>query len=377
MYKKLFIIAGEPSGDFHAANLIKAILSKNQNIRFLGMGGELMKAAGAVLYYNIGRISVIGFSEVINKLALYKKIAVDLASKLIYEKPDAVILVDYPGFNIPFAKLAKKINIPVIYYISPQVWAWDQGRIEILKSVVDKMLVFFKFEKTLYEKHSMNVSFVGHPLVETVKTSMSKENALKHFGLNPQGKIIALLPGSRKTEVAKVLPIMLKTCCRLRSVNGDTQFILIKSPIISDSIYEKILKKSNLKINIISQKRHDAVSCADFALVASGTATLETAMLKVPMALVYKVSFITWLIARLLIRISYIGLVNIVAGEKIVPEFIQFGARPKKIAGECLKILQSPAVLSEMRNKLSGLKSSLGPEGASSNAANEVLKFLN
>jgi len=377
MYKKLFIIAGEPSGDFHAANLIKAILSKNQNIRFLGMGGELMKAAGAVLYYNIGRISVIGFSEVINKLALYKKIAVDLASKLIYEKPDAVILVDYPGFNIPFAKLAKKINIPVIYYISPQVWAWDQGRIEILKSVVDKMLVFFKFEKTLYEKHSMNVSFVGHPLVETVKTSMSKENALKHFGLNPQGKIIALLPGSRKTEVAKVLPIMLKTCCRLRSVNGDTQFILIKSPIISDSIYEKILKKSNLKINIISQKRHDAVSCADFALVASGTATLETAMLKVPMALVYKVSFITWLIARLLIRIPYIGLVNIVAGEKIVPEFIQFGARPKKIAGECLKILQSPAVLSEMRNKLSGLKFSLGPEGASSNAANEVLKFLN
>jgi len=420
MSKKILIIAGEPSADLHGASLIKAILAKSPDTKFIGMGGELMKTAGANLYYDLSKISVIGFAEVIKKLPLYKKIFNGLSLKLDSEKPDAVCLIDYPGFNLRFAKEAKKRHIPVIYYISPQVWAWHKGRIKTIKQIVDKMLVFFEFEKALYEKHGINAAFVGHPLIESVKPSMAKNDALKKFKLTQEQKIIALLPGSRQTEVRKVLPIMLKSAeiianelchsegakrpknlkreiLRPFGAQDDTpvQFIIIKSSIVGMNVYEKILcagawghpagspahfyTKSPHgvpTVSIIDDNRYDAVNISDFALVASGTATLETAILGVPMALVYKVSFLTWFLARILIKIPYIGLVNVVAEEKIIPEFIQFGANPKKIAGECIDILQSPARISKIKIALAQVKEKLGPSGASANAASEILAFL-
>ena len=375
MHKKLFIIAGEPSADLHGSNLIKAILLKSPDTKFIGMGGELMKAAGAEIYYDIEKISVIGFVEVIKKLPLYKKIFKGLAARLDSEKPDAVILIDYPGFNLSFAKEAKKRNIPVIYYISPQVWAWNKGRIKTIKKLVDKMLVLFDFEKELYKKYGIDAVFVGHPLIETVNVGAIHELPLR-LGLNPHKKTIALLPGSRHAEVKKLLPVMLKSAELIAEKQKDVQFILIKSPIIDRAIYEKIFKDTPLWIKIIDDNRYDAIACADLALVASGTATLETAILSVPMALVYKVNFLTWLIARALIKIPYIGLVNVVAKEKIIPEFIQFGARPEKIANECINILQSPARISKIKLDLARVKSSLGPSGASANAAQEIIKFL-
>jgi len=380
--KKLFIIAGEPSADLHGSNLIKSILEKYPDTQFIGMGGELMKSAGAKLYYDIGKISVIGFVEVIKKLPLYRKIFKNLRAKLDTEKPDAVILIDYPGFNINFAKEAKKRNLAVIYYISPQIWAWHKSRIKTIKKVVDKMLVLFEFEKDLYKQYSIDAVFTGHPLVDVVKTTMPKQDAIKHFGFKPNRKIIALLPGSRKTEVKKVLPIMLKSVEIIAKKLPETQFMLIKSPIIDKKFYEGFVgaycnTPLQLSVKIIDDNRYDAVACADFALVASGTATLETAILGIPMALVYKVSFLTWLIARILIRIPYIGLVNVIAAEKIIPEFIQFGADPEKITTECITMLQSPINISKMKTALANVKEKLGPSGASANAANEILNFLN
>jgi lipid-A-disaccharide synthase len=398
MSKKLFIIAGEPSGDLHGSNLIKALRRQLPDVEIVGMGGDLMRQSGAKLFYDIKDISVIGFAEVIKKLSLYKKIFKELSERLEVEKPDAVILIDYPGFNLRFARQAKNRAIPVIYYISPQVWAWNKGRIKTIKRFVDKMLVLFDFERQLYQQHGMDAIFVGHPLVEAVKTSMSKQDAIKYFGLDPDKKIIALLPGSRKTEVKNILPIMLKSAQILarnaipphpfplpigervkgegNTHNHPFQFLLIKSPIINQNVYDNLIKNYNLLITIINNNRYDAIACCDFALTASGTATLETAILGIPMALVYKVSFATWLIARLLIKIPYIGLVNVVAGEKIVPEFIQFGARPEKIAAECLDILNSPKRNAIIQSKLAQVKEKLGPPGASSKAAQEILDFL-
>ena len=396
MPKKIFIVAVEPSADLHGHHLIKAILDKSPDTKFIGTGGELMRSAGCKLFYNIKNMSVLGFTEVIKKLPLYKKIFKELSEKLDSEKPDAVILIDYPGFNLRFAKEAKKRNIPVIYYISPQIWAWDKGRIKTIKNTVDKMLVLFEFEKDLYQQNGIDAFFTGHPLVDSAKPSMPKENAIKLLNLDPAKKTIALLPGSRQTEVKKVLPIMLKSVELIAKNLPNVQFVLIKSPIIDKSFYEKIISISiwghpagtackNTKVSpqsvptltLIDKNRYDAVNIADFALVASGTATLETAMLGVPMVLIYKVNLLTYMLARILIRIPYIGLVNVVAGEKIIDEFIQFNARAKNIAAECLNILKSPAKISKIKLALASVKEKLGPPGASANAANEILKFLN
>ena len=341
-----------------------------------------MEKSGARLYHKIGNLSVIGFAEVIKNLPLYKKLFKDLLLKLDYEKPDAIVLIDYPGFNMRFAKEAKKRNIPVIYYISPQVWAWAKGRIKIIEAVVDKMLVFFEFEKDLYLKHNVNVAFVGHPLVEHIKFSMPKEQAFKNFSLDPVKKTIALLPGSRYSEVKKVLPIMLKSAEIIYKELKNVQFILIKSPIIEKDAYEKIIHRGEQCspptsiINIIDDNRYDAINCCDLAMAASGTATLEIAIIGKPFVLIYKVSFLTWLIAKILIKIPYIGLVNVVAGKKIIPEFIQFGAQPKKIAAACIDLLNSPDKTKNMQTELAKVKENLGSPGATSKAAKEILEFL-
>jgi lipid-A-disaccharide synthase len=375
MHKKIFIIAGEPSGDLAGANLIAALRSQSPDVEFIGTGGELMERAGCKLVHKIGKLSVIGFAEVIKKLPRYRHLFNALLHILTEERPDAVILVDFPGFNIRFAKKAKGLNIPVIYYISPQVWAWAKGRVETLKKVVDKMLVLFEFEDNLYRKHGINSIFVGHPLVDAVKPAMSKEEALKRFGLRTGLKTVALLPGSRHSEVKKVLPIMLEAARLIKNQCGDLQFILIKSPIVNINLYKDIMK--DFSVNIVEENRYDAMNSADLALVASGTATLETALLGVPMVLVYKVAFLTWLIARVLIKIPYIGLVNIVAGERVVPEFIQFGARPKRIAAACVDLLRSGEKTRLMKSQLAVVQKKLGPPGASQRAAGEIIQFLN
>jgi lipid-A-disaccharide synthase len=237
------------------------------------------------------------------------------------------------------------------------------------------MLVLFEFEDNLYRKHGINSIFVGHPLVDAVKPAMSKEEALKRFGLRTGLKTVALLPGSRHSEVKKVLPIMLEAARLIKNQCGDLQFILIKSPIVNINLYKDIMK--DFSVNIVEENRYDAMNSADLALVASGTATLETALLGVPMVLVYKVAFLTWLIARVLIKIPYIGLVNIVAGERVVPEFIQFGARPKRIAAACVDLLRSGEKTRLMKSQLAVVQKKLGPPGASQRAAGEIIQFLN
>jgi len=377
MTKHIVIVAGEPSGDLHASNLIRELKVLQPGLEISGLGGRKMQEAGANLLCNIADSAVMGFTEVLKKIKFFQRLKKQLLAHIESQKPECVILVDFPGFNLRLAQDLKKQGVPVIYYISPQVWAWGQKRIHKIKELVDKMIVIFNFEKELYEKYGLAADFIGHPLLEVVKPSMPKNEFAQHLDISPDAvKTIAILPGSRKIEVRRILPVLLEAASLIQK-GLNVQFILPKAPNLDRVTFDEIMRQvPGLNLKVTENLIYDCLNIADLALVASGTATLETAILQKPMVIVYKVSYLTWLISRALIQIPYIGLVNVVAGRKIAPEFIQFDAIPEKIAKETLRILNSPAVCSSMQAEISKIKESLGAPGASRRAAESILSFI-
>ncbi len=373
---KLMIIAGEASGDLQAANLIKSLKPINPHMEIFGMGGKRMLSEGVEIIYDITDLAIVGFFEVLKHLATFKKIFKHLESLLETRKPDAVILVDYPGFNLRFAKAAKEKNIPVIYYISPQIWAWGENRIHEIKKYVDKMIVIFGFEETLYKEAGVKVSFVGHPFLDIVKPAWKKEETIKICHLKHDSVKIALMPGSRKKEIAKHLPIMLRACKIIKNKIPDAEFIISRIKESDQSLYNRIIHKSKIKPHSLDNRPYEVMDIADLVIVSSGSATLEVAIMEKPMVIVYKTSFLTWLLARNLIKIPDIGLVNIVAKERIVPELTQFEVTPKNIASASLEILNNPKRIHEIKESLRKVKSKLGETGASSRAAHIIHKFL-
>jgi len=336
-----------------------------------------MRAAGAEVISDIRGLSVIGFFDVIKKLPKFFALKKLIRKKIKEEKPDAVILVDFSGFNL---RLAKEINktIPVIYYVSPQVWASRPGRIKTIKEYIHKMIVFFKFEEEFYKKHQIDVDCIGHPLLDAAGISMDEEEFLNKLHLSDSKTIIALLPGSRPQEVSKILPVMLKTGKLIQKKIPEVQFIIAKSAHVDINIYKRKVDKSGIGIDvkIIDNKTYECLNIAKFCLVASGTATLETAIAAKPFVIIYKMGLLNYLLYRPQVKIPYIGMVNIVAQKKIIPEFIQFSANPKKIAEEVIRILQNPSKMKQMQSELEQFRPLLGEEGASRRAARIVLEFL-
>jgi len=372
--KKIMIIAGEASGDLHGASLASSLKDIDPDLRLIGMGGGKMIKAGVESYQNIEDLSVIGLGEVLSSLGKFTAVFRFLVGKLDSEKPDCVVLIDYPEFNLRFAKEAKKRNIPVVYYISPQIWAWRKGRVKIVREFVEKMLVIFAFEKEFYEKEAVAAEFVGHPLLDVVKPRFPKEEFLKLRGLAGNKRTLALLPGSRQIEVIRNLPVMLKASEIIKNRFGeDIQFVIAKPKEIKYEVYEKILGGDASAYKIIEDYPYDCINAADLVLVASGTATLETAILEKPMLIIYKVSLLTWLVGKMLVKIPDIGLVNIVAGARIVPEFIQFDATAEKIADEAIGLISSPEKINEIKINLRAVKEKLGGPGASRRAAEIIL----
>ena len=369
--KHIVIVAGEASGDMHAACLVKEIKSINPNTKFSGLGGAQMKKAGVELYENLADLAVVGFVEVLKHLAEFRRIFRLILEKVRETKADAVILVDYPGFNLRFAEELKKQNpnIKVIYYISPQVWAWKENRVQLIKQYVDKMLVLFQFEQEFYSKHGMDVDFVGHPLLDLVKVDAPSEVVLQSVGLPLNKFTVGILPGSRKKEVERLLPIMLDAAKLLYEENNKIQFLLMKAPTIDEDFMKRYTSATPFPIKIVSDQTYDGMNASQICMVASGTATLETAILEKPMVVVYKTSFLTWFLAKSFVKIPYIGLVNVVAGKKIVPECIQFDATPQKIAAELKNIFTNELKITEIKSGLAKVKSSLGGGGASRRAA--------
>lgn len=372
MTKRIIVVAGEASGDLHGANLVKALRELDPQLEFFGLGGEKMQQAGVKIFSNLVDLAVVGFVEVFKNLRKFRQIFSCILAKVNEIKPAVVILIDYPGFNLRLAREIKKRNIPLIYYISPQVWAWGGRRIRLIKQVVNKMLVVFKFEEELYKKYNIDVSFVGHPLLDVIKITKTKDETLNELGLPKNKLIISLLPGSRLKEVERHLPIMLATAKEVYQKIKDVQFLILKSATLPRELFEKHLKDS-FPLKLIEDKTYDCLNISDFALVASGTATLETAILGVPMIVIYKVSFLTWLTLKSLIKISNIGLVNVVAGRKIVPEFLQYNARAKDISRELVWLLENPKRLAQIKTDLQMVRDKLGSPGASQRAANLIL----
>jgi lipid-A-disaccharide synthase len=367
--KNIMIIAGEASGDMHGANLVREMLRIHPTLHFYGIGGKRLFEEGVEILADASKMAVVGISEVFSHLGNIFNTMNLMKKSLDVRKPKLVILIDYPDFNLPIAKAAHQKGIKVFYYISPQVWAWRRGRIAQIKRNVDKMAVVLPFEVYTYREEGFEVDYVGHPLLDMIKNDYSPEESRRSIGLATDKPTIAIMPGSRLSEVRKLLPELLQAANLLKQKMTDVQFILPLADTLKEETIRHDLDRFNLPVKIIPGRTYEVISAADLALVASGTATLETALLKVPMVIVYQVSWLSYIIGRLFIRVNNIGLVNIIAGKTVVPELIQRDARAERIAQEALFILEDEEKRQQIKRELSAIRSKLGQPGAARRAA--------
>jgi len=372
--KKLLLVCGEASGDLHAAHLVRHIKSLRPEVEITAVGGELLAREGAEIFFPIKELSVIGLFDVIKKLPVFLSLKKTILTKIASGQFDGLILVDFSGFNLRLAAAVNK-RIPVIYYISPQVWASRPGRIRSIKKYVSKMIVLFRFEEQFYKKHGVSAEWVGHPLLDIVKPEIKKEALLSSIKLTPAKTTLALLPGSRAGEVQRMLPLML-SAARLLSHEVPLQTLIAKSTSVDWEIYKAAIGPYAPEARIIEGKTYDCLGAADCAIVASGTATLEAAILGKPFVIVYTMGMLNYLLYRPQVKVPYIGIVNIAAGERIIPEFIQHQASPRRIAREIAGILGSQQEQTRIKESLSRLKNSLGDKGAGLRAAEAIIRHL-
>ncbi|HQW91771.1 MAG TPA: lipid-A-disaccharide synthase [Ferruginibacter sp.] len=368
---KYYIIAGEASGDLHGSNLIKALKKKDAAAGIRCWGGDKMQSAGATLVKHYKDLAFMGFLEVIKNLpAILKNIRFCKADILQY-KPTALILIDYPGFNLRIAKWAKEQGIPVIYYISPQVWAWKENRVKLIKKCVDKMLVILPFEKDFYAKWNYEVEYVGHPLVEVVEEFLNNEQGTRNIEQGSKNTI-ALLPGSRQQEILKKLPIMLEVAKHFPAY----QFVVAKAPGLDEHFYAALLAPYK-NVSSVVNKTYELLVLSKAALVTSGTATLETALFGVPEVICYKGSAFSYQIAKRLIKIKYIGLVNLIMDKEVVKELIQDELTVENLKHELNLLLSDETKKLQLQEDYTSLKNLLGKGGhASANAAESIYSFL-
>ncbi|NTV29101.1 MAG: lipid-A-disaccharide synthase [Candidatus Omnitrophica bacterium] len=379
IYPKIMLVCGEESGDMRAAALVNAIKAEIPGASFSGIGGERCRQAGVDLIADISHLSVIGFTEVIRHYDRIKRVFDLAVNHARREHPDAVILVDYPGFNLRLAKQLKPLGIRIIYYVSPQVWAWKASRVKLIKKIVDRMIVLFPFEKDFYARYGYEADFVGHPLVDEVRADISAAQFRQKIGFEEKDRIIGLLPGSREREIARHLPAMLKAAELIRQEKPKTQFLLLRSKNLPDatfSLYLQSWKNTPDSRLVVTDNYYNALNACDACIVSSGTATLETALMEKPMVVVYRTSWPTYSIAKLVIKIPYIALANIVAGKKVADELLQQNASPDKIAAAMLPFLRDQERLKTAARELRAVRAKLGATGASQRAAKVVISEL-
>jgi lipid-A-disaccharide synthase len=374
--KNILIIVGEASGDLHGASLVRELRNIDSSLKIFGIGGDKMKSEGTELIFHIHKLSFMGFFEVLQNLSLVKKVMRTMVSVAESRRPDLVILIDYPGFNLRFAKRIKSLDIPVLYYISPQVWAWGGNRVKKMKELIDKMVVILPFEKDIYERFGIDCEFVGHPFLEVVKPILSSDDFQRKFSIRKSQTVVGLLPGSRWQEVEKILPLMLESCKLLKTRIRNPKFLLGLAPTIRKEDVEGLFKQTESRVQVVEQLTYDLMKHSDLLLVASGSATLECAIMGTPFIVLYKTSLWTYLIARSLVSIPHIALANVVAGKGVVPEFIQRQAIPSQIAEEMYQILTEKERYRTIQNGLRTVKEKLGEEGASKKSARIVYEML-
>ncbi len=366
------IIAGEASGDLHGSGVVRELKRLSPEVSVFGVGGEKMKREGMELIYHINELGFMGFVEVLKHLPFIRTMEHTLEQIVRFKKPDVLLLIDYPGFNLRFARIAKRYGVKIVYYISPQVWAWHRSRVKTIRELVDLMLVIFPFETEFYRAEGVDAEFVGHPLLEVLESRLNRQNFCKRFGLDERKPIIALLPGSRKQEIDDIFSEML-SAARMISAQKDAEIVVGLAPTLEEKYLQTLYHLKG--VHIIQGMTYEVMAHADLALVTSGTATLETACFGTPMFVVYKTSWLTYGIGRLLVNLKNIGLVNIVAGKTVAPEFIQHRATAKKLAKEAVRLLNDEKRLKDMRAELSMVKGLLGTVGASQRVAERIMQM--
>jgi len=388
---KLAIIAGEASGDLHAAEVLRELKRLDPTIETFGIGGDLLAREGMRLVHHAREMGIVGFFNVLRHLRMFRRIFDETVAEIAREKPDAVLLVDYPGFNLRMARRCKELGIRVVYYISPQLWAWKKGRVKQVAEYVDRMIVIFPFEETFYREHGIDAAYVGHPLIEEIGHIVRPGVGSRGSGVGDEGSEttaasfptpdprhptprvrIALLPGSRKAEVNSLLPAMLDAVAilaRERSVDA----YIVQAPTIARSLLDEYVAGRNVRI--VEHDNGEAVAAADIALSSSGTATLECAVLGTPVIVMYRLSMLNYWLGRMVVTIPHFALINIVAGKKIVPELIQGHVNGQTIANETRRLLE-PANYATVVEELAAVRSKLGDAGASRRAAEVIMETI-
>ena len=373
------IVAGEASGDIYGADLVREARSLDAGLTFFGIGGARMREAGVDTLVDSADMAVVGLVEVLKHFDVISAAFLTLKKRLLAtgpDRPSLLILIDYPGFNLRLAKVAKKAGIRVLYYISPQIWAWRQGRVRKIARLVDHMAVILPFEAPFYQQAGVPVTFVGHPMLDMVQVATGRDQAAASFGLDPSRKIVGLFPGSRKNEIERLLPVIIGAAALLKKRFPDIQFVLPLASTLTEGDMVPQLTAAGIQARITRDRIHDLIRACDAVITVSGTVTLEIALVETPMVIIYRLSALTYQVAKRLVKVEHIGLCNIVAGEGVVKELIQDDANPEAIAAEISHILEDTAYAAAIRTRLATIRQKLGGSGASNNVARLLLTTL-
>jgi lipid-A-disaccharide synthase len=371
---RIMLSVGEASGDLHGASVANALKLLQPDIELFGMGGKAMRAAGVEVVYDIAGLGVIGFVEVVKNLGKLFELRDNLAALMDQRRPDALVIIDYPDFNVRLAKIAKAKGIPVVSYISPSAWAWRRGRAKEVAQTVNRVAAIFPFEADVYREAGADVTFVGHPLVDIVQPELTKEEAYRHFGAQPDRPVLLLMPGSRQQEITKLLPVMLAACQLIVEQLPECQIYLPLASTISREMLQNTIAGYTMNVTLTSDYPYDLMGIADAVIASSGTATLETTLMGAPTVIIYKLAALTYLLGKLLVKIPDIGLPNIVAGRRIVPELLQDEANPANIARETIPLLTDQTVRQQVLADLAAVKEKLGQTGAVTRVAEVILE---
>ena len=372
----IMLVAGEASGDMHAATIVNTLREQGHGLHYKGMGGTQLRAAGIELLVDSTEIAVMGIVEVIAHYPKIKRAMNLLKKEIVAAPPDLLILIDYQEFNFRLAEFAKKQGVKVLFYVSPQVWAWRPGRVKKIGQIIDMMAVIFPFETRYYEAEGIPVRYVGHPLANKVKPLMPKDQAQSMFNINPTRPVITLMPGSRMSEVSRLLPILIKTVSLIRKKIHDAQFVLPVAGNLNRQAIETTVNDSRQPIVVVQGATYDAINVADHVIVASGTATLEVACLKKSMTVVYRISPVTYQLVKRLVKIPYVSLVNIVSQAEVVKEFIQDRAQPYLIANDAVNLIEDQARQTTMQQQLAEVANLLNQGDSAANVAELALVML-
>jgi lipid-A-disaccharide synthase len=371
---RVLISSGEASGDLYAAELLRALREERPGLRAFGLGGDRLQAEGAELLAHVRDLAMVGLAEVVRHLRRLRGVFRSVLAEVDREPPDVAVLLDYPDFNLRLAAALKRRGIPVVYYVSPQIWAWRRGRLRTIQANVTRMLVLFPFEEQLYREAGVPVTFVGHPLVELVRPARDRAALRAELGLDERRPLLAVLPGSRPSEIGHNLPVLAAALRRLRERRPEVLAVVAQAPGLERALLDARL--AGVAAPVVAGQTHALVGAADAALVASGTATVETALLGTPMVVVYRVSPLTYMLGRPFVNVPHFAMVNLIAGRAIVAELMQRDFTPENVEREALRLLDDRAYADGMRAELAQVRARLGAPGASRRAAAAVLDAL-